>query len=395
MRTLIIMLTLLLTYGLYAQPSCSENELVSISGNVAPISSYALGMSSGVGGTMHYCPSDFNHDNGGHYYLQYSDSGGSGMDGYPNIKIGGSQYGGQWHPGEFDITGMPVLIKDIPETMEIEWVCSQTNATDDNDKWMASINFIFDMYGNRDSKPVSAERDYDLVVKAQSFNFSDGLDDQPEVKNGIIYFFARNTDGSLKPFEIIIDNLTYTYAVRYKFFVGKGDKDNKAHIKLIPYGNNGAPPLLRMKVKELITTTRDYVQYANIPEPYLGLALNNIAQDDTWMKAINAGYEVYTGQSQLDINRFKVWPDGITTSVLDTKVSHVRIGPNPAKDIVYIYGGDELMDVQCFLISGQVQDIRLINNSFRVAHLKKGLYLIRMINRKGTTSRHFKLIVNN
>lgn len=393
MRTIIILGTLLLSYGLYAQHTCSEYEMVSVTGNVAPISSYALGLSSGVGGTMHYCPSDFNHDNGGHYYLQYSDSGGSGMDGYPNIKIGGSQYGGQWHPGDFNITGMPVQIKDIPEAMEIEWDCSQANANDSDDKWMASINFIFDMYGDETSKPVSAERDYDLVIKAQSFNFNDNLEDQPEVKNGILYFFARNADHSLKPFEVSINGHVYTYAVRYKFFDGQGDKDDKAHIKLIPYGDNGAPPALRMKVKELIVTTKEFVQYANIPEPYLSLALNNIAQDDTWMKAINAGYEVYSGQSQLNITKYKVWANGLPTSIAKSEIMKQGIGPNPARDIVYIFDNNLPCTVQCFSLSGQPQAIHFVNNSFRVAHLENGLYLIRVINTNRTIS-HYKLMVD-
>ncbi|TRX71783.1 T9SS type A sorting domain-containing protein [Carboxylicivirga sp. M1479] len=388
-----LFLLLLLTYQIDAQNTCSENELVAISGNVAPISSYSLGMSSGVGGTMLYCPSDYNHDNGGHYYLQYVDLGGTGMDGYPNIRIGGSQYGGQWHPGDYNITGMPVQIKDIPEAMEIEWVCSQANATDSDDKWMASINFIFDMYGDETSKPVSVERDYDLVIKAQSFNFNDNLEDQPEVKNGILYFFARNADHSLKPFEISINGRVYTYAVRYKFFDGQGDKDDKAHIKLIPYGDNGAPPALRMKVKELIATTKEFVQYANIPEPYLSLALNNIAQDDTWMKAINAGYEVYTGQSQLNITKYKLWTDGLPTSIAKYEMVKQGIGPNPARDIVYIFDNDVPCTVQCFSIRGQEQSIQLVNNSFRVAHIKNGFYIIRVVNCKGETS-HYKLMVD-
>lgn len=383
MRTIIILGTFLLSFGLYAQHTCNEYEMVSVTGNVAPISSYALGMSSGVGGTMLYCPDDYTHNNGGHYYLEYRDLGGSGMDGYPNIKIGGSKYGGQWHPGDFNITGMPVQIKDIPETMELEWVCSQADALDGDDKWMASINFIFDIYGSRDSEPVSSERDYDLVVKAQSFNFNDNLDDQPEVKNGIIYFFARNADGSLKPFEITIDGLAYKYAVRYKFFDGRGDKDDKAHIKLIPYGDNGAPPVLKVNVKELISTTKDYVQYANIPEPYLTLANNNIAQGDTWMKAINAGYEVYTGNSQLIIPKFKVWPNRIPTSVHNSEVKNGMIGPNPAKELVHIYEHHNLKEVQCFSIGGKECQVHFENNAIRVGHLNKGMYLIRLIYKDG------------
>jgi len=102
--------------------------------------------------TMYYYAEKFNADFGGSYILEYVDEGGSGMDSYPNVTIGGVKNGGKWVSGDKNTVAMPTKLMDISNTMNFEWETSQINGRDDDDKWMASINFIFDNYGQ---KPVS------------------------------------------------------------------------------------------------------------------------------------------------------------------------------------------------------------------------------------------------
>lgn len=257
--------------------------------------------------TMYYYAEKFNTDFGGSYILEYVDEGGSGMDSYPNVTIGGVKNGGEWFPGDKNTVAMPTKLMDISTTMNFEFETSQINGLDNDDKWMASINFIFDNYGTENSEPDNAKRDYDLVVMHQYHNFGDSVDDKPIGNSTTHWYFARNNDGSLKPYELEIDGKTYTYAVRYKFFINAGDKDNKSHVKFIPFENSELPQVLKVSVKNIIDASRNLMQYANIPAEYLLLAQKNIALDHTWLKSINAGYEVYTGKSTLKIDKFKVF----------------------------------------------------------------------------------------
>jgi hypothetical protein len=93
--------------------------------------------------TMSYY-SDRVRKNGAVFELDYVDAGGSGMDGYPNVGIGGAKTGGTWYPGDRNLTGMPVKLRDLDDSMILQWEVSQENAWGDKDKWMASINMIFD-----------------------------------------------------------------------------------------------------------------------------------------------------------------------------------------------------------------------------------------------------------
>lgn len=256
--------------------------------------------------TMYYYAEHFNADYGGSYVLEYIDEGGSGMDSYPNVTIGGVKTGGKWFPGDKNTVGMPTQLKDISSTMSFEWKTSQENATDSDDKWMASVNFIFDNYGTETSQPNTTDRDYDVVVMHQYHNFDDSVEDKPIGSSTTHWYFARNNDGSLLLYELVIDGKTYTYAVRYKFFINAGDKNNKAHVKFIPFGNNELPPVLKVNIKHIINASKTYMKYAKIPAEYLALAENNIALDHAWLKSINAGYEVYTGKSTLNIDKFKI-----------------------------------------------------------------------------------------
>ncbi|MCU4174412.1 T9SS type A sorting domain-containing protein [Carboxylicivirga sp. N1Y90] len=362
-----------------AQNVCDENDKIVLSSRVIPFSSYALIPSSNVGGSMFYCSAMMNANHGGGFQLDYIDTYDGGMDGYPNVRAGGSKVGGQWIVGEKAVVGMPVQIKDIHPNMSFVWESTQTNALDADDKWMSSINFIFDINGSETSEPINAERDYDLVVKAQSHNFSDDLNDQAEVLNNKIYFFARNTDGSLKPYELTLDGLVYTYAIRYKFFVDTGDKDDKAHIKLIPYGSNGAPSVANINIKHLIATTKDYIQYAAIPEPYLSLAHEKIAGDNTWLKAIAAGYEVYTGESTLKVDQFKLYPEGDNTTSIFHPENEKRLSvyPNPSNGLFYIKGA-RVESIAVFNIQGQCLCREFYAQELDLSFLSAGQYYMQL-----------------
>ena len=360
-KYLFITLSLFTTsYAMFSQDTytCSVSEGTVIQNFREQIlDSHFLG-STPDGSTMRYCSDFFTLDYGGSYTLDYIDQGGTGMDAYPNIIIGSAKISGNWIPGNETITGMPVQLSNIPEGMYLEWKVSQQNALDPDDKWMASINFIFDNYGTATSEPVSDDRDYDLVVKATSHNFNgDELDDQPTANgnNPAFWFFARETNGDIKPYVITIEGITYTYAVRYKFFEGSASNANKSHVKFIPYGPNGAPPVLILNIDDVITASRDYIAFANLPTAQYNLAQNNIGLPDAWLKSINAGYEVYTGESTLKIEKFKVYPDA-TLNVDDITDSNpsFSIYPNPASTNLTInFGSPEHRTVTIYNSLGQ------------------------------------------
>lgn len=284
-----------------------------VTGTKKIIPYHYLKMSLDTISKMYYFSELFNTSYGGNYTVNYKDQGGSGMDGYPNITIGSSKFGGNYIVADPNTVGMPVKISQIPSTLSFDFQTSQQNANDSNDKWMASINFIFDNYGSKTEDVVDANRDYDLVVMHQAKNFNDSLDDNPLTSqtNGAYWYFARNTDGSLKPYNLTIDGITYSYAVRYKFFYyPPGDpnenKNDKTHVKFIPYGSAGLPPVLKVNIKNIIQISKDYINYANLSTDLKNLANANVALPNAWLKSINAGYEVYTGESLLNIDKFKM-----------------------------------------------------------------------------------------
>ncbi len=258
--------------------------------------------------TMYYFQELFNEDHGGSYVLEYLDQGGQGMDSYPSIVIGGTKVGGTYYTSDEAVIGMPVKLSEISETLSFDFKTSQENALDSDDKWMSSINFIFDNYGTEDSELVNDDRDYDLVVMHEYHNFNDSLEENPLTANttSTHWYFARNADGSLKPYELNIDGENYSYAVRYKFFINSGAKDNKAHVRFMPIGNENIPPVLKVNVKDIVQASRDYLPYVNLTQDLRDLAESNIALPDAWLKSINAGYEMYTGESLIKIDKFKV-----------------------------------------------------------------------------------------
>lgn len=382
------LLFMLLASQAYGQVICDAGDQLVVTSRIIPINSYSLIPVSNVGGSMYYCSELMNADHGGGFQLAYADNYDGGMDGYPNVRAGGAKVGGRWQVGDKAVVGMPVQIKDINPKMSFKWESTQENAWDNDDKWMSSINFIFDIEGTENSEPDNSKRDYDLVVKAQSHNFSDDLDDQSEVINNKMFFFARNADGSLKPYETIVNGTTYTYAIRYKFFMGMGDKDDKAHIKLIPYGEHGAPPVAEINIKHLIVTTRDYIQYANIPEPQCSLAYEKIGGDDTWLKAIAAGYEVYTGESSLRVDQFKVFPQGESpTAIIDNEEKQLIVYPNPSNGVFFIKGSD-IVRIEVYNLQGQLMHEELNSKQLNLSYLKSGQYLMRITTCNGKVEMH-------
>lgn len=363
------------------------------------ITSHFLGATPD-GSSMRFCTDFFNFNYGGSYVLEYIDVGGSGMDAYPNIIIGGAKINGSWKSANKEITGMPVQISEIPDEMYFEWKATQENAWDNDDKWMSSINFIFDNYGTETSEPITADRDYDLVVMGNSQNFDgDTLEDRPDPigSNPAFWFFAREFNGDLKPYEIMIEGVTYTYAVRYKFFKNSGDKDNKAHVKFIPYGPNDIPSLFSVNIKDIVAASKAYFMYANLPPEQLALAQNNIALPNAWLKSINAGYEVYTGESVLKIEKFKIILNEALKIETFNQEKEAEIYPNPTtgkfnisvksmqNPILVIFNAVGQIVYKAFII-GQ-------NKQIDVSDLPTGIYYVHLTYKSQSKQVFKKLII--
>jgi len=252
--------------------------------------------------TMTYCSNQIK-NKGSLFEIDYVDPGGSGMDGYVNGVIGGVQKDGSWQTSDTSLTQMPILLSDLDDSMIIQWKVSQDNALDADDKWMASINVIFDS-GEPDAKPDAAKRDYDLVIESSSLHFNNTTEDITVGKKK--NYLARNPDGSLRTFDIIVDGKTYRYGVRYKFYYNSGDKDNKVHVKYIPIDEENVPPYLNHSLKAFIDNSKEFIQYANMPDTERALAHEKVAISTLYLKSIRAGYEVYAGKSTLRNDYFRI-----------------------------------------------------------------------------------------
>lgn len=246
--------------------------------------------------------------NGAAFSFNFTNPGGTGYKGYPSGAVGGYSSGGTYYPGVASACGMPVLISALQHNLRIKWKVSQSNANDPDDKWWASINVIFDS-GTATSMPDPNVRDYDLVIASKQYTQED-LNDEPKVIGGGAYwYFARNTDGSLKTFDLNFNGTVYKYALRYKFFSynpgdPNEDKNDKVHTKFIPVDNNNVAPYLDHSLKLFIQTTKDYLQYANLPSAELTLANQKVADPNLYVKSITAGYEVYTGSFTVNNDYF-------------------------------------------------------------------------------------------
>ena len=235
-------------------------------------------------------------------YVDNSIAGNTSSDGYPNGGAGGLQEEGSWHPSNKNLTMMPVKLSELKDSIFVQWKVSQENALNDNDKWMASINMIFDG-GNAKSKPLKENRNYDLVIELNSYNFKNDLEDRSTGDK--TYYFARNADGSLKTFDITVNGRIYKFAVRYKFYKS-GIRANKAHVKYIPIDEANIPPYINNSIKSFIDNSKKYIKYANMPDNERALANTKIAKPNLYLKSIRGGYEVYRGESILRNDFFKV-----------------------------------------------------------------------------------------
>ena len=239
--------------------------------------------------------------------------GGTNFDGYPSGSIGGVKKGGVYYPANFSASGMPVQLQGLEHDFRLKWKTFQINADDVDDKWWATINVIFDI-GAANLEPVSTDRDYDLVIQFERYE-QDALTDNPNT-GGPYWWFARESNGDLKPFSLMIEGVEYQWAIRYKFFnYGTGNpnahKNNKVHIKFIPIDNNHIPLELDHPLKRFVDATVDYLQYVNLPAAELNLANQKVADPNLWVKTVSAGYEVYSGNSTLGQDYFYTIVDNI------------------------------------------------------------------------------------
>jgi hypothetical protein len=258
-----------------------------------------IGLSNPVfdqGSPMTYDAAEVN-TKGAAFRCNYTNQGGKDFDGYPSGTIGGFKANNVYSPGNPIVCGMPVQIKNLKDNLRINWKVSQTNANDPGDKWWATINVIFDG-GTATSEPIEAERDYDLVIQNVSYEEDDFLDlTKP---GGAYWYFARNSDGSIKPFTVYLSGVAHQWAVRYKFFdypVGHPDEDknDKVHIKFIQLDNSKPIPYLDHSLKQFIDCTKSYLSHLRLNAKELALAKLRVAPDDLWIKSVSAGYEVYEG----------------------------------------------------------------------------------------------------
>ena len=227
------------------------------------------------------------------------------MDGYPNGGLGGIKSSGKWYPSDKRLTGMPVRLSELGDSMTIQWKVSQENALDSDDKWMTSINMIFDS-GTAYSEPNRNKRHYDLVIESNSHNFDNSTQDRKHGKKE--NYFARNNDGSLRPFIITVESKKYHYAVRYKFYRDSGLKNDKVHVKYIPINEANVPPYLDHSVKSFIDNSKEFIKYTKMPHDKRALANEKVANSTLYLKAINAGYEVYILRRYLFLLLFHLRP---------------------------------------------------------------------------------------
>lgn len=237
--------------------------------------------------------------NGAAFSLDFTNPGGTGFKGYPSGTIGGFKTGSTYNSGNLAVCGMPVQIQNLQHDVRIKWKVFQQNGNDVDDKWWATINVIFDTT-DPSQQPITADRDFDLVIQLLSYE-QDNFADKPNTNNGQYWYFARNTDTSLKTFDLYLDGVLYQWAVRYKFFdypLGDPDydKNNKVHIKFIPIDNANPIPNLDHSLKRFIDKGLEYKPFLPLTTQESILFDAKVATPSLWIKSISAGFEVYTGQ---------------------------------------------------------------------------------------------------
>jgi hypothetical protein len=284
-------------------PFLAEAEVVTRSATIIKANHYGLSNALYADG----CPMSYDpalvETLGAAFSCDYTDPnpGTGGMDAYVSGSIGGFKSGGVWYPADPSLCGMPVQLPDLGNDLRIQWKVSQENAWDAGDKWWATINVIFDD-GPELAEPVSTNRLFDIVIEFDRYE-QDALDDNPN-GNTSYWWFARNPDGSIKPFTLHIDGVEYAWAVRYKFFRNSGWKDEKVHIKFIPVDNSNVAPYLDHPLETFCEAGIEYLDYTDLPAAERALADLRVCNPSLWVKRISAGYEVYTGAMTIRNDHF-------------------------------------------------------------------------------------------
>ena len=262
--------------------------------------------------------------NGAAFSIHYiNQDGGDSFDGYPSGTIGGIKKTGIYYPGNYSVSGMPVQLENLGNDFRIKWKTFQENANDPDDKWWATINVIFDI-GDANLEPLQINRDYDLVIQFERYE-QDDLTDKSNT-GGAYWWFARDSNGFIKPFSLMIEGVEYQWAVRYKFFYyppGNPNeyKNDKVHIKFIPIDNNHIPSELDHPLKTFVDATVDYLQDVDLPNAERILANQKVGDPNLWVKSVSAGYEIYSGNSIIGQDHFytvidTIQPDSPTNLTL-------------------------------------------------------------------------------
>ena len=262
--------------------------------------------------------------NGAAFSIHYiNQDGGDSFDGYPSGTIGGIKKTGIYYPGNYSVSGMPVQLENLENDFRIKWKTFQENANDPDDKWWATINVIFDI-GDANLEPLQINRDYDLVIQFERYE-QDDLTDKSNT-GGAYWWFARDSNGFIKPFSLMIEGVEYQWAVRYKFFYyppGNPNeyKNDKVHIKFIPIDNNHIPSELDHPLKTFVDATVDYLQDVDLPNAERILANQKVGDPNLWVKSVSAGYEIYSGNSTIGQDHFytvidTIQPDSPTNLAL-------------------------------------------------------------------------------
>lgn len=293
--------------------------------------------------------------------------GTSGFDGYAQGTVGGAKYGGAWHSGSFSLTGMPVQIKELDDSLRLQWKTFQKNAYDENDKWWATINVIFDSLG-RHIEPEDTDRDFDIVIELERYEQDELSDKSPG--NSSYWWFARNSDGTIKPFVLTIDGKEYRWGVRYKFFNypqshNSEHKNNKVHIKYIPMDNSNVAPYLDHPLKTFVDTAKAYLQDTDLPDAEMALSVAKM-DDNLWVKSVRAGYEVYTGESTLGNEYFRTEidvtspnaPSGLSVNSADNLT--INWSANSSDDPIEYYNVYRSVDGAAF----KLLDVKVYTNQY-------------------------------
>lgn len=245
--------------------------------------------------------------NGAAFTLNFTNPGGTGFKGYPSGTVGNFKANSTYYTGNTSVCGLPVKIQNLGNNLRLKWKVSQENANDADDKWWATINVIFDLSSTASSEPNPDARDFDLVIQLKSYEqdtFTNLL--STETNNYTYWYFARNTDNSLKTVDLYLNGIMYQFAVRYKFFNypqynadgtlnANFDKNDKVHVKFIPLNNNVPIPNLDHSLKYFIDKSKEYKSFLPLTASESVLFDQKVADPNLWIKAVSAGYEVYTG----------------------------------------------------------------------------------------------------